>query len=49
MFANGPGDMGSIPDRVLPKTKKMVSMPSWLALSIIWYGSRVSGTIQGKK
>ena len=24
MFANGPGDLGSIPGRVTPKTKKMV-------------------------
>ena len=24
MFANGPGDRGSIPGRVIPKTKKMV-------------------------
>ena len=24
MFANGPGDLGSIPDRVIPKTLKMV-------------------------
>ena len=24
MFANGPGDMGSIPGRVIPKTLKMV-------------------------
>ena len=23
-FANGPGDRGSIPDRVIPKTQKMV-------------------------
>ena len=23
-FANGPGDWGSIPDRVIPKTQKMV-------------------------
>ena len=23
-FANGPGDLGSIPSRVLPKTQKMV-------------------------
>ena len=22
MFANGPGDLGSIPDRVIPKTQK---------------------------
>ena len=24
MFANGPGDQGSIPGRVIPKTQKMV-------------------------
>ena len=24
VFANGPGDQGSIPGRVIPKTKKMV-------------------------
>ena len=24
MFANGPGDLGSIPDRVIAKTLKMV-------------------------
>ena len=24
MFANGPGDLGSIPDRVIPKTLKML-------------------------
>ena len=24
MFANGPGDLGSIPGRVIPKTFKMV-------------------------
>ena len=24
VFANGPGDLGSIPDRVIPKTQKMV-------------------------
>ena len=24
VFANGPGDRDSIPDRVIPKTKKMV-------------------------
>ena len=24
MFANGPGDRGSIPGRVIPKTQKMV-------------------------
>ena len=24
VFANGPGDLGSLPDRVIPKTQKMV-------------------------
>ena len=24
VFTNGPGDLGSIPDRVIPKTLKMV-------------------------
>ena len=24
VFANGPGDLGSIPDQVIPKTQKMV-------------------------
>ena len=24
LFANGPGDRGSIPDRFIPKTQKMV-------------------------
>ena len=24
MFANGPGDLGSIPGRIIPKTLKMV-------------------------
>ena len=24
VFANGPGDLGSVPGRVLPKTQKMV-------------------------
>ena len=24
VFANGPGDLGSIPSRVIPKTQKMV-------------------------
>ena len=24
VFTNGPGDLGSIPDRIIPKTQKMV-------------------------
>ena len=30
VFANGPGDLSSIPDRVLPKTLKMVLNTSLL-------------------
>ena len=26
IFANGPGDQGSIPDRVIPKTKKCLTL-----------------------
>ena len=37
VFANGPGDLGSIPDRVIVKTLKMVLDVS----SIIMYVSRV--------
>ena len=36
VFANGPGDQGSIPGRVIPKTKKKWNlMPPWLTLIII--------------
>ena len=38
---NGPGDLGSIPARVIPKTQKSFLMLPCLALSIIRYGSRV--------
>ena len=44
-FANGPGNQGSIPDRVILKTQKMVHMPPCLTHSIIRYRSRVSGAI----
>ena len=49
MLANGLGDQGSILIRVIPKTKKkkkMYLMPPYLTLSIIRYGSRVSGATQ---
>ena len=48
VFANGTGDRGSVPDRVIPKTQKWYLMPTCSTLSIIRYGSRVSGAIQGK-
>ena len=41
VFVNGPGDLGSIPGCVIPKTLKMVLIPSCLTLSNIRYISRV--------
>ena len=49
VFTNGPGDGDSIRRRVILKTQKWYLMPPYLKLSIISYGSRVSGTIQGKE
>ena len=41
VFASGPGDLGSIPGCVIPKTLKMVLDTSLLTLSNIRYVSRV--------
>ena len=41
VFANGPGDLGSIPSRVILKTQKWYLILPCLILSIIRYGSRV--------
>ena len=41
VFANGLGDLGSIPGRIIPKTLKMVLDTSCLTLSDIRYISRV--------
>ena len=30
VFDNGPGDLGPIPGRVIPKTQKMILDASWL-------------------
>ena len=49
VFANGPGDQGSIPGQVIPKTfKKWYLIPPCLTLSIIRYVSRVKGSIPRK-
>ena len=48
VFANGPGDLGSIPGRVISKTQKCYLMPPCLTLSIIRYGSRVKWNNAGK-
>ena len=47
-FANGPGDLGLIPGRVIPKTQKGYLIPPCLTLSIIWYGLRVKWSNSGK-
>ena len=41
VFANGPGDLGLIPGRVIPKTLKWYLIPPCLTLSNIRYVSRV--------
>ena len=41
VFANDPGDRGSIPSRVIQKTQKWYLMPPCWTLSIIRYRSRV--------
>ena len=46
VFANGPD---SIPSRVIPKIQKILLDFSCLILSIIKYGSRIIGAIQGKE
>ena len=48
VFANGPGDRGSVSSWVLPKTqKKWYLRPPCLTLSIIRYGSRVKWSNPG--
>ena len=44
VFANGPGDMGSIPGRVIPKTQKMVLDASFLNTQR--YKVRIKGKVE---
>ena len=44
LFANGPGDLGSIPGRVIPKTLKMV-LDTYL-LNTQQYKVRIKGKVQ---
>ena len=44
MFANGPGDLGSIPGRVVPKTLKMVLDTSLLYTQ--QYKVRIKGKVE---
>ena len=48
VFANGPGDLGSIPGRVIPKTLKWYLIPPCLTLSNMRYVSRVKWSNPGK-
>ena len=41
VFANGPGDLGSLSGRVIQKLKKWYLLPPCLTLSYIRYVSRV--------
>ena len=44
MFANGPGDLGSIPGRVIPKTLKMVLDTS--LLNTLQYNVHIKGKVE---
>ena len=44
VFANGPGDLGSLPSRVIPKTQKMVLDAA--LLSIQHYKVRIKGKLE---
>ena len=44
VFANGPGVLDSIPDRVIPKTFKMVLDTS--LLNTQWYEVRIKGKLE---
>ena len=49
VFANGSGNLGSIPGRVIPKTQKWYLMPPCFTLSIIRYRSTVKWSNPGKR
>ena len=44
VFANGPGDRGSIPGQVIPKTQKMVLDAA--LLSTQYYKVRIKGKVE---
>ena len=47
VFANGPGDLGSIPGRVIPKTQKMVL--DAILLYTQHYKVRIKGKVEQSK
>ena len=44
VFANGPGDQGSIPGQVIPKTQDMVLDPA--LLNTQYYKVRIKGKVE---
>ena len=49
IYIHGPGDRGSIPGQVIPKTKEYHSVPPCLTHSIIKYVSRAKWSNPGKR
>ena len=49
VFANGPGDLGSIPGRVIPKTLKIVLDTSLINTQPYKVRIKGCGAIQGKE
>ena len=49
VYTKAPGNRDSIPARVIPKTQKMVLIPTFLTLSIIMYVLRVKWSNHGKR
>ena len=47
VFANGPGDRGSIPSRVIPKTQKMVLDAALLKTQ--YYKEGIKGEVEQSK
>ena len=47
VFANGPGDLGSIPGRIIPKTLKMILDTS--LLNTQQYKIRIKGKVEQSK
>ena len=44
VFTNGPGDQGSLPGRIIPKTLKMVLDATWLNTQ--HYKVRIKGKVE---
>ena len=49
VFANGPGDLGSIPGQVLPKTQKEKKVLDATLLNTQHYKVRIKGKVEQSK